>query len=375
LIQNLDIRNNCFGIFYQNDFIFEKTKIENATKECTSSWTHSPGLNDEERTFLFVVSKGEDISNYMDDSDEYLALCKTLEAQKKAAISAKINLTDTCFFDIIPYKQLKKWFAHRATALKNILSTMEKTEDYDILHKCHVLTTEIAHETLNYGGSTKRVKYDIFGSATGRMTTKKGSFPILNLKKDDRANLKPKNDLYVELDFNGAEIRTLLWFSGKEQPNYDIHEFNKQVFAKNELSRQDVKEKFFAWLYNPNATDQKLQSIYNKQAYEKHYKNGVVTTPFGRMLEVDEKKALNYLIQSTTSDLVMENCYKIMKKLKDKKSFVAFTLHDSVVLDFDRSEVSLVPEIKKIFETTRCGSFVSNCSAGLNFGALKEIKI
>ena len=37
------------------------------------------------------------------------------------------------------------------------------------------------------------IKYDIFGSKTGRLTTKKNSFPILNMDKNYRKILKPKN--------------------------------------------------------------------------------------------------------------------------------------------------------------------------------------
>jgi DNA polymerase I-like protein with 3'-5' exonuclease and polymerase domains len=130
---------------------------------------------------------------------------------------------------------------------------------------------------------------------------------------------------------------------------YDIHEFNKNVAAQDLTTRQEVKARFFAWLYNPEAKDYNLEKLYNKNIYKKHYKNGHIETPFGRKLEVDERKALNYLTQSTTSDIVLENAYKIMKFLKGKKSFVAFTMHDSVVLDFCKEEHSLVQEIKDIY--------------------------
>ena len=98
-------------------------------------------------------------------------------------------------------------------------------------------------------------------------------------------------------------------------------------------------------------------------------------TPFGRRLTVEQRKAQNYLLQSTTSDQVLENVYMIQKILLGTKSKVAFTLHDSVVLDMAKEDAFLLADIKKQFESTRWGNFKSTCKIGANFGNLKELKI
>ena len=48
--------------------------------------------------------------------------------------------------------------------------------------------------------------------------------------------------------------------------------------------------------------DYNLEKLYNKNIYKKHYKNGYIETSLER--RSDERKALNYLTQSTTSDIV-----------------------------------------------------------------------
>tara|TARA_B100000963_G_C22430007_1_gene581690 strand:+ start:43 stop:822 length:780 start_codon:yes stop_codon:yes gene_type:complete len=259
--------------------------------------------------------------------------------------------------------------------MENLFKHFEKPSDYDILHKIHVLTTSISKQNLKAEGEKHSIIYDIYSSATGRLATARGSFPILSISKESRCSIVPSNDMFLELDLNGAEIRTLLSLSGKEQPDYDIHEFNRNLAAQDLTTRQEIKARFFAWLYNPEAKDYNLEKLYDKNIYKKYYKNGYIETPFGRRLEVEERKALNYLTQSTTSDIVLENAYKIMKFLKGKKSFVAFTMHDSVVLDFAREEYELVKEIKNTFETNMLGKFLSTVSIGKNYGNLKEIKI
>ncbi len=133
----------------------------------------------------------------------------------------------------------------------------------------------------------------------------------------------------------------------------------------------------FAWLYNPEAIDTSLEQCYNREIFRDFFSKDdqILTTPFGRKLYVEERKAQSYLLQSTTSDIVIENAYKIMKLLKGKQSNIAFTLHDSVVLDFAKEDYGLVREIKEVFEDTRMGRFLSNISIGKNFGDMKELKL
>ena len=88
-----------------------------------------------------------------------------------------------------------------------------------------------------FGESTPYVDYDIFGTITGRMTTKRGSFPALNLKRELKKHVRPNNDVFLELDFNAAEIRTMLALQGHEQPEEDIHEWNIKNVFKKDLSK------------------------------------------------------------------------------------------------------------------------------------------
>jgi hypothetical protein len=373
IIQTLEIEQSCQGLYTDKQFLFEN--FQEVLETSNLAWAYSPAIDkDEGYSFLTLFAKDLPLSDFSSDPLAFNSMLELLQSQKKAANTAKIDFSELCFFDVLPDHLMHKWFSNRESAMRQILTSVKKPDDYDILHKVHVFANTVSHQPLSIGDTIQKIKYDIFSSATGRLATTKGSYPILSIKKEERTSIKPQNELFLEIDLNGAEIRTLLAFSGIDQPSEDIHRWNMKNMPP-WISRREAKEIFFAWLYNPKAEDKVYEKYYNKKAYLEHFDGKSVKTPFGRNLPVDERKALNYLLQSTTSDIVLENTYQIMKKLRGKKSNVAFTMHDSVILDFAREDHSMVSEIKEIFETNRFGRFLSNISIGKDFGNMKEIQI
>ena len=375
ILQTLDIKNNCTGIFHNNTFLLDN--VQETANQYLLAWKHSPVLDDEKFRYLYLSLKDEDLSAYCRDPELFLTYKRKMESHQKAALTAKVSLESECFFDLLPQHQLLKWFQIRQQALEALNRVSKKEDDYDILHKIHVLTTNIARQDIYFGTKKGRVLYNIFGSATGRLTTKRNSVPVLTLKKEQRELLRPQNDAFVELDLNAAEVRMLMALSGREQPRGDIHEWIVDNVFNGSIERSKAKIELFAWLYNPSSSKSRFDQIFSRQIFRDFFapEDEVLTTPFGRRLAVDERKAQNYLLQSTTSDQVLENAYKIQKMLKGTKSTIAFTLHDSIILDMAQEDAIMLRDIKSQFEQTRWGSFVSTCKIGKTFANLKELKI
>jgi hypothetical protein len=176
------------------------------------------------------------------------------------------------------------------------------------------------------------------------------------------------------LDFNAAEIRTMLALQGHEQPEEDIHEWNiKNVFKKG-MQRDKAKQKIFAWLYNQESTAIKSDYYDRGVLLERFYEDAteVVRTPFGRAITTPHRKALNYLLQSSSSDNTLERFVRISNFLRSTRSHVAFVVHDSVVVDLHRDDRRLIPQLKEMFGNTKLGSFKVNCSLGKNLGSMKD---
>ena len=148
----------------------------------------------------------------------------------------------------------------------------------------------------------------------------------------------------------------------------------KNIFELS-LTREEAKTTIFSWLYNPDSKSI-TTDIYNRDILlEKWYENGYISTPFGRKIAVERRKAFNYLIQSTTSDIVLDRAVKIDKMLEGTKSFVSHIVHDEIVLDMTDEDRRTIPEIKITFANNSLDTYLVNLNAGKNYLDLNELKL
>ena len=203
------------------------------------------------------------------------------------------------------------------------------------------------------------------------------------MPKGYRKIIKPNNDWLLELDYNAAELRTVLALSGRKQPTEDIHEWNIGNIFKGKLTRDEAKTNIFAWLYgssNLSTIDgdirATLSEVYRKEEIVRQHWTGThVRTRFGRTIPSDNHHALSYIIQSSTVDITLRRLIEIDRLLADTNSRVAFTLHDSVVIDLSDSDRHLVPRMVEIFGNTELGRFKTNVSAGRDFGSMSALRL
>lgn len=392
--QIIDDKNNCFGVYSNGEFIYDR--VPN-TFSRTFSWSKHHGINDIDYAFLY--GGGRRLVDLCPENlkERFEIRERKIKAFVNSFINAKIDIENICLFDIVPTSHLRHYLEIKNKICDFVFANSDRPTNYNFLKNTYQTINEIALQSLRIDwklleslalkdmkaksllkrikGSKSFVKYDLFGTKTGRLSIKEGSFPILNLKTENKGILIPKNDWFVEFDYNGAEIRTLLSLSGIEQPKEDIHEWNmKQIFHK-VRTREGAKKKFFAWLYNPNCEDKQIQQYYDRvSVLKKYFSNGVLYTPFNRKISTDDFHALNYLLQSSSSDNCITQVNKIHRFLRNKKSNVAFVVHDSIVVDIAHDERHLIPQLKEIFEETKLGNFPVGVKLGKNYGQMRGLK-
>ena len=390
LFQTLDNKQECYKIFCDGTLV-DDYQVESLTH----TWAPSHFSEAEDIQYAKFWCGGISLE---EACPEHLQL-RWKMVNKKARVflktfqSSKINLDEVCFYDLVPEKFLIEFYNVKNEITSFVFENYKKPKNYDFLKNLCFLLKGIESNELNIDmtnvdyskqkvrESIKKVKknnqriiYNPWKTVTGRLTTEKNSFPILTLNKELRSVIKPKNDLFVELDFNSAELRVLLGLLEKEQPKEDIHAWVSEKIFKNKYDRDKTKKKVFAWLYNPKAKNKNLNEFLDRdKILEKYYVDGEVATPYGRVIVSDHDKAVNYLIQSTASDMLFESAIKINKHLQNKKSFITFCIHDSIVIDMAKEDKTAIKEITDQFSKTKFGDLKINLSIGQDFGKMRKV--
>ena len=383
---------------FENEF-FHNNQIYNFLPEDFSkTWDHHVILKDHGTEYAYVWANGQSLDDVCPNTilEDWKKINKKVKSIIKSFQAVGADMSQIDIKQVIPQKFIVKYLFYKNHICQHVFENFEKPINYEFMADLHKMCSEIAEKPLKINldeikysyqhrdvykkikRASSFVQYDAYKTITGRLSIKPMSFPILNLKKDCRGIIEPYEHCFVELDFNAAELRTFLGLLNIEQPEEDIHNWIGEEVYENKFERDMVKQKVFSWLYDPKKKDAKLESIFERSKILQKYYNynkKYITTIFGRRIPCEEHYALNYIIQSTTSDLFLRQAIRIWKLLKGKKSNVAFAIHDSLVLDFHLSDQEKIREIIEEFSNTELGKFKVNVAGGKNFGEMKEMNL
>tara|TARA_B100000287_G_scaffold385723_1_gene393087 strand:+ start:1617 stop:2798 length:1182 start_codon:yes stop_codon:yes gene_type:complete len=392
LFQTLDDKKECVGVYANGELQFDELPIG-----ISKTWSYSNFLSGADIDYASIYCLGRSLDDVCPAHllDDWIRVSERLKSFIRANNLAKVSLVDNCFFDLTPERFLKEYCEIKNQICEWVFEKYERPENYDHLCSVQEVLSDIQFRKINFdpkplqnywgenkaklltkkfSGTDVYCKYNLFGSVTGRLTLDRNSLPILNMKKEYRAAIKPNNDFFIELDYNAAEARVVLALLNKEQPLEDIHDYHANNLYQ--CSRADAKKRFFAWLYNPNSDDSLSSGQYDRDEILGRYRlYDSVETLFKRKIKCDDFHAFNYLIQSTCADMVLDRMVSIFELLKGRKSYIAFTLHDSIILDFNSEDKDLIKTIVEEYRNTKLGKFKTTVSAGKDLYNLKLINI
>lgn len=390
LFQILDNKGECAAV-YANGKLHP-----DISDEMTHTWSYSTHLRAKKIEYARLYAQGKTLDEVCPPEliSDWTEASNKLLAHYRAVHTARINLQEHCFYDIVPADVLSEYCALKERICEHVFENTKKPAIYDFCEELEKVLLDIGSVKLNldwssvralsfmdrYKGQIERLKnvepycrFDLFGTRTGRLTIKSGNFPILNFNSDLRSVVKPNNDWFVEFDFNAAELRMLMLLNGSVQPVGDVHAWNVANVMTGSPTRSEAKRAAFSWLYDDKKQDARLEAAYGVEDVRKKYWDGQkVTTMYGREIPSDRHHSLSYIIQSSMSDYFMRKVIRVHKLLENKKSNIAFTIHDSIVIDLDDSDRELILEIKEIMMEE---DFLVNIKIGKNYGNLKEVNL
>ena len=265
--QTLDSKGECLGYYADNELHYKDIPL-NADK----TWSYSSALEGRQIEYARIYSGGKTLAGACpgEFKPTWDRITKQLSAFLKSFHTAKISLDETCIYNLIPEFFLYELCDAKNEITKHILETHGRPLNHDFMVDVTEMLSDIKQQHLNIDIDPIKTKlisvkgknfhrklqninwicdYNPFGAVTGRLTTMPKTFPILTMNKEFRGCLHPQNDWFLELDYNAAEVRTLLGLSGTPQPTGDIHEWNIQNIYDGKLDRPQAKQKIFEWLY------------------------------------------------------------------------------------------------------------------------------
>ena len=394
LFQLLDTKAECIGYYADNTMNFDT-----APPTTGATWEYRRSLGQGPYELGRIYANGVTLTEACPPElkPSWDKIKTTLKACLKAFNTSRLSLIENCFYDVVPEYFLFQYLDLKNRITQHVLDEYERPANYDSTYNLvemlgdirtrpigidigpiqHLLSSVRGKNFHRMLRTTKLIcDYNPWGTVTGRLASNPNTFPILTMNKEFRACVKPQNDWFIELDFNAAELRTLLALTGTEQPKNDIHDWNVKNIFDSKLTREEAKVKTFAWLYS-NKENKQLERLYNKDLVRNKYWDGLkIETDYDRIIEnVDEHHALNYIVQSTTIDMVHEQAYKVYELLRGRKSHIAFLIHDAVYIDLADEDRKELLNLLDTFRKTRYDMFKVNVSAGKNLGDMKELKL
>jgi len=392
LFQTFDDKKECISVFVRNKL------VKSLPPNLTRTWSYAEYLKDHDIQYAQLYCNGQSLNDVCPNhiQKEWQKVNDRLKAFYRASQEAKLDLSEHCFFDMVPSVFLRDYAVVKNKICNYVFQNYQKPLTYDFLFDLTKVLTEIKNRKLNIDESelndrlaeykvrefVKKIRrtpayinYNAFKTKTGRLSTFSNSFPILTMHTSYRKIIRPSNDWLVEFDFNAAELRVMLGLLGLQQPAEDIHMWNMKNVFEGVTDRKIAKKSIFAWLYG-SKKDKNIEKVYNRDEIKRKYWDGqYVNTIFNRQIESDDFHSVNYTIQSTAADLFLRQMIKVWKLLEGKKSYVAFSLHDSLVIDFSEEDQYMINELKEAFADTSLGKFKVSASAGKNFGDMRKLNI
>lgn len=294
----------------------------------------------------------------------------------------------TIIYNTPAQKEILKYYKLFDEVLTKIFQRSQKP-NYKFMRDSRFLVEKIAQNRLNidkkqlkHGTSyPDRVLYNIYKSSTGRYITKNKSFPIHNLAKEKRDILRPNNKIFVQMDQVAADFRCFLYvFSGDRTLPSMVSDLYTEVEGD---TREEKKKNVYKMIYSRDVSSEIIgdlnvvQKVY-KMITKETADNLVLQSPvFKRELLIPKSSEnidhlmISHVMQSITSDITVDACLKIFDILKNTKSFIAFTIHDAIVLDMTIEDYhDYMKKIKSVIEDTPLGRYFWKVTVGNSFGSM-----
>lgn len=257
-----------------------------------------------------------------------------------------------------------------------------RVDVHEFIEKFHPTNPDFSIE-----GETVYTRYNLC-NITGRPTNSFNSVNFLAIPKgkEFRRCFKPKNDEFVQMDFDGYHVRLVANQTGYKIPtNIKAHKylasqyFHKDVDKLTKEEYAEAKQVNFQSIYGTIPWEyEKLDFFRLLKGWVDHiweeYTTGcecvfdpISDKPFRDLPEMKPTKLINYLVQSIETSRNVVRLFKVLRYLQNYRTKVILVTYDSILLDWDERDGEEV--LTKVQQLLEVGDFPVSVekSRDLNF--------
>ena len=225
------------------------------------------------------------------------------------------------------------------------------------------------NKLFNIYDNTVLTSYNLY-NVTSRPTNAFNSVNFAAIPKSEqhRKCFRPKNDYFVEFDFDGYHLRLLC-----EQINYELtdesahKQLAKLYFEKDNITDEEYNEakqinfhaiygkipEKWAFLEIFEKIDSYIKDLWTRYQDEGKILAPISKKPFtGRLKDMNPQKLMNYVMQSLETSRNIIILKEVLRYLKEKKTKVVLYTYDALLFDFSKEDgKDTLKDIKKILES------------------------
>jgi len=201
-------------------------------------------------------------------------------------------------------------------------------------------------------------QYNIY-TTTRRPSNSYNNVNFAALKKETRASFIPANDTFIEIDISAYHPTLAAQLIGFDFEGKDIHATFAEMYG---VDYKRAKELTFKQLYGGVFSEYAHLEYFKKiqmfidDAWDTLQYGGYYDCPISKFryrkdeLEgMNPNKLFNYILQNLETSNNMNILMDIHKILRGKITKIVLYTYDSFLLDFDKTEKDIIPEITQVF--------------------------
>ena len=222
-------------------------------------------------------------------------------------------------------------------------------------------------------------------TTTGRPVNNFNGINFVGLKhgNGERDCFIPKNDYFIEMDYDSYHPYLIAKMVGYKFKDYPYNELAKLYFNTDNPTPSQYKESkilTFKQIYGGvnkkylhHSFFKKIQD-YTDQKWDQFQLNGYVVNSCWKKIKKDNHKEMtkaklfNYLIQAKETSENIHTLSLIHKTLKDKKTKIVLYNYDAFIFDFCDAEYG---SLFKTLEHIISGEYPISIKKGIHYGALQ----